>query len=71
MIDDIELVHRHLRDATATLSEIINESDFVEYKLIGVKRELLKADYHFAGVYIKYLAERADIDCKEEGQDDD
>ena len=66
MISDIEMVYRYIRDATADLSEIIDDSDFVEYKLIRIKRKLLKANYHFTGQYMEYLAERANIDIDAE-----
>ena len=66
MISDIELTHRYLREAITDISEIIDKSDFVEYKLIRVKRKLMQAEYRFAGQYIAYLEERADIDINTE-----
>lgn len=61
MTADTELVHRYLREAITDISKVIDESDYVEYSLIKVKRKLMKAEYHFAWQYMAYLAERADI----------
>jgi hypothetical protein len=64
MTADTEKVHLYLREAITDISEIIDNSDYVEYKLIRVKRKLIKAEYHFAGQYIAYLTERANIDIE-------
>lgn len=64
MTADTEMVHRCLREAITDLSEVIDKSDYVEYKLIKVKRKLMKVEYHFAGQYMAYLAERAGIDIE-------
>lgn len=61
MISKTELIHRYLREAITDISDIIDESDYVEYKLIKIKRKLIQAEYQFTDQYLAYLAKRADI----------